>query len=125
MKVKAIEKCYYDHEIKMPGEVFELHDVKTKNDKGEKITISAEDQFSERSMVSLEDEDDDQPVKPRKRGANKGDRVVVSKSNPNTDDNRKSKEDLDNAHGGEEGKGEDDEEVPSKSSKPAKDADVL
>lgn len=111
MKVKALEKLHYDLEIKMPGEVFELHDVHTTVN-GEKKVISAEDQFSERSMLSLEDAPAaaKKPVA-RKHGAPKGDRVVVGKSNPNTGDNVKSKEDLKNAHGGEqEADGEGDDE---------------
>lgn len=113
MKVRAISKCYYDLEVKMPGEVFVLKpfetevtefNEKTKKMESKKIKVSALDQFSVKSMEKV-DADEDLVV--HQHGAPKGDRVSATKFNPATSDNLKSLEQIKEEHGPRGGKGDD------------------
>jgi hypothetical protein len=102
MKVRAIAKGYYDHQIRHPGEVFDLVPYYDTDDKGKKRKVSADDQFASEWMETV---DGSVPKSVPKPGANQSadgkedpNRVL----NPNVDDNRKTMTDVVMAHGGEQ-----------------------
>jgi hypothetical protein len=102
MKVRAIAKGYYGHQIRQIGEVFELTAYEAKNEKGEKEKVSAEDQFSDQWMETA---DGSAPPSVKRPGQNVStdDREDPNKPfNPNVSDNLKSMADIELAHGGEQ-----------------------
>ena len=102
MKVRATAKGYHGHQIKYPGEVFELFPYEAKNDKGEVEKVSADDQFADSWMETI---DGSIPVSKVKAGANQsadGKEDPNRPLNTNIDDNRRTMDELALAHGGEQ-----------------------
>lgn len=102
MKVRATAKGYYAHQIRQPGEVFDLVPYDDVDDKGKKRKVSADEQFAASWMETV---DGSVPKTIPKPGANQsadGKEDPNRAFNPNVDDNRKSMNDVVMAHGGEQ-----------------------
>ena len=102
MKVRAIAKGYYGHQIRQIGEVFELTAYKAPDKDGKEETVSAEDQFAHEWMETA-DGSAAPSVKRPGQNVSVDDREDPNKAfNPNTSDNLKSMEDIALSHGGDQ-----------------------
>src|ERR1700712_4571782 len=102
MKVRAVEKGFHDHQLRVPGEVFELRDHEVKGADGKKVKVKAADQFSHAWMEMA---DGSEPPAVPKPGANfspSGTEDPNRVLNPNISDNQKSMTDVVMQHGGEQ-----------------------
>lgn len=102
MKVRAIANGYYGHQIRKPGEVFELVEYEVPGKDGKKEKVSAEDQFAHEWMETA---DGSAPPSVKRPGQNVSvdDREDPNKAyNPNIGDNVKTMEQIELEHGGEQ-----------------------